>query len=140
MGKFVIGALGEDETDESIVITPVPETHHPASAEANPKVISSETLKKANPGVSLRSSDKLHVASEVGTIKNQFVQERPSPPFPQRIKKENDALNHPNKGMEYCYFVRTFDTLVINKSFLIIMCLIKNHLISILKSLKRREG
>jgi hypothetical protein len=51
-------------------------------------------------------------------MKIQFVQERPPPPFPQRIKKANDALKHPKKGMEYCYFMKTFDTLAHQQIFL----------------------
>ncbi|KAK2423684.1 hypothetical protein QL285_034122 [Trifolium repens] len=118
MGNVVTRALGEDQTEASVVITLVPETRHPASAEASPKVTSSETLKKTSPDMSPVSSDKSHVASATDTIMNNFFQERPPPPFPQRIKKANDALKHPKKGMEYCYFMKTFDTLAHQQIFL----------------------
>ncbi|KAK2423009.1 hypothetical protein QL285_033496 [Trifolium repens] len=118
MRNVVTRAMGEDQTVKSVVITPAPETHHSASADASPKVTSSETPKKASPGVSPRSSDKSPVAYENASMKIQFVQERPPPPFPQRIKKENDAPKHLKKGMEYCYFMKTFDTLAHQQIFL----------------------
>jgi hypothetical protein len=67
------------------------------------------------------SADKSHVASATYTIMNNFFQERPPPPFPQRIKKANDALiplKHPKKGMEYCYFMKNFDTMAHQQIFL----------------------